>query len=142
MIPDWINKRVDTAVLNTPAMMRWIEHCDATVVDAYRSARRSLLTRQLPLLVVVALVANLVKALHWFVPSHPVRLTLMLLAMVVVAWPPPMVRVGRAAWRCAPSEPRYGTRLRVMAVTLVTAALIATVGLLGMAVIIVEDLVK
>lgn len=130
MLTSFIAHRMDQAVASTPAMMRWLEHCQPEVMAAYRAARRSLFTWQLPLLVTVVAVALPIKVFRWLPLGHPAMFGLFLLAALVLAWPPPMLRCAAAAWRGARTEPRFSMRLRLMALLLWCCAALAGVGVL------------
>ena len=137
MFRAWIAHRLDIAARSTPALLRWLEQCDVEIIQAYRSARRSLFAWQLPLAALIAVTAVIARNLHLLAPGHPILAALFLTSLTVIAWPFKLLRLASTSWRKASTETRFGLRLRLLAAVIYSSSAVFAVALLGLAALLV-----
>lgn len=122
--------RITARLQALPAWLRWIERCDPSVLESYRSLQRAMVARQLPIVAGACVAGAGLKAFGVLPVGHPVMLALFAVGLVALFWPRPVAHLARAAWRASSRAPAFRVRLRVLAVLSGAHALLS-VGLIA-----------
>jgi hypothetical protein len=120
-------QRITERLHALPVWLRWIEHCDPSVLEAYRSLQRVMVARQLPIVVGACLAGAALKASGVVRVGHPVVLALFAVALAALFWPPSVAHLGRTAWLASSSASAFRAKLRVLAVAAYLQAALSAV---------------
>lgn len=122
-------KKLDKSINGIPAHLRWLVHCDQSVIAAYLHWRRTLLTRQVPAFIGLLIAHSLLKQTQLVGADNTALIALLAASFIAISWPPSVGTFALSAWRGASLSPAYSVRLKVLSFIFMLIAFISTMGI-------------
>lgn len=121
-----------------PPYLSWTAQCAPQVLATYLRCKRGLVTRGIPLIVACLLVQGLIERAQLLPAGNPLSVSLYLVCLGTLGWPPAYQLLGVAFWQAARLPPAaHSARLRLCAVVFFGIAAIATLCLIVLSAVVI-----
>jgi hypothetical protein len=118
-----------------PPYLSWLTECDPDVLRTYLLWKRTLVIRGIPIIIGCLLIQSFVEHARILKVGNPLSMSLYIICVGTLAWPPAYASLGAAFSRAAASPSKFAARLRVWSIAFFGLAVLCSICLASLTIV-------